>query len=138
MADRTSSPLAQVSDDLHGPRPSELTESSVGDTVELAKPVIEVRELVETFRSHRVIVDGWTEILCEAVGTMTAFERRHPGSLPTLARLVTELEVLLRIGWGDARLLEAVSVKLAELLPAVIPPDIPRPEDERTWVFSSP
>ena len=133
MADRTP-PLVQASDDSHGSRPSERGER--GDTVELAGPVIEMRELVETFRVQRVIIDGWAEIVGDAVGVMTAFERRHPDTLPTLARVIADLEVLLRVGWDDAQLLDGVSVELAALLPAVVPPCTPCPDDERTWAFS--
>jgi hypothetical protein len=66
---------------------------------------------------------------------MTVFERRHPGTMPTLARVTADLDVLLRVGWSDAELLDAVSAELAELLPAVVPACIPRPDDERTWAF---
>lgn len=137
MADSTSSPLVQVSDpaESSGPRQRGV-DSSAGDTIELAKPVIEVRELVESFRSCRVVIDGWTEIVRDAVTTMTVFEQRHPGTLPTLTRVATELDVLLRVGWSDIQLLDRVSVELAELLPAVVPACIPRPDDERTWAFS--
>jgi hypothetical protein len=106
------------------------------DTVGLAMPVIEVREVVESFRSCRVVVDGWAEIVREGVTAMTAFERRHPGMLPTLAGVATELDVLLRVGWDDATLLDTLSAALAALLPAVVPAGVPRPDDEQTWAFS--
>ena len=110
----------------------------VGTAVELARPVIEVREVVESYRSCRIVIDGWAETVHAAVAAMSAFDRRHPGVLPTLVPLATELEALLRNGWGDARLLDRVSAELAALLPAVVPADVPRPDDDRTWTFAPP
>ena len=138
MADPTPSQLVHVPDGEGSgrSRPQE-TGRVAGDTVELARPVIEVRELVETFRSCRVVVDGWADTLREAVAVMTAFERRHPGTVPALARVIADVEVLLRAGWDDPQLLDAMSAALVELLPAVVPAGIPRPDDERTWAFSS-
>jgi hypothetical protein len=128
MADRTSPQLV---------RPEE-AERFVGDTVELAKPVVEVRELVETFRSHRIVDDGWVEIVRGAVAEIAVFERQHPGTLPALAGLAADLETLLRVGWSaDAQLLDALSAEMVELLPVVVPACIPRPDDERNWAFPS-
>ena len=128
MADRTAPQLVG----------QEGAEGRAGDTVGLAKPVIEVRELVETFRSHRVIGDGWAETVRCAVAEMTAFERRHPGTLPTLAALTADLETLLDRGWGvDAQLIDSVSAGIAELLPFVVPACIPGPDDEQNWAFST-
>ena len=137
MADSTSAPLVQVPapEEPNGPRQRDVAVSA-GDTVGLAKPVMEVRELVESFRACRVVIDGWTEIVRDAVTTMTVFERTYPGALPTLLRVATDLDVLLRVGWSDVQLLDTVAVELAELLPAVVPACVPRPDDERTWAFS--
>src|SRR5690242_18403272 len=71
-----------------------------GGAVELAKPVIELRELVETFRSHHVVVEGWQDIVRRAIATMTAFDRGCPGQFPALVRIVTGLDVLLEVGWS--------------------------------------
>ena len=112
-------------------------EGCAGDTVGLAKSVIEVRELVETFRAHHVIDDAWAEIVRRAVAEMTVFEQRHPEALPTLAGLTADLETLLDLGWGaDPQLLDTVSAGMAELLPVVVPACVPRPDDEETWAFS--
>jgi hypothetical protein len=109
-----------------------------GGAVELAKPVIELRELVETFRSHDVVVEGWQDIVRRAIATMTAFDRGCPGQFPALVRIVTGLDVLLEVGWSaDARLLETLSAEIVDLLPAVVPTGIPRPDDPRSWAFPS-
>jgi hypothetical protein len=135
MDEPMSSQLVQVPDRDESNDPRQRPERFAGETVELARPIIEVRELVESFRSCHLVVDGWTEVVREAVAVMTAFERRHPGTLPTLARVTADLDVLLRVGWDDTQLLDTVSAALAELLPAVVPARIPRPDDERTWAF---
>jgi hypothetical protein len=131
MADPTSSQL------VHVPDGGASSGSRQQDTVELARPIIEVRELVESFRSCHVVVDGWADTVREAVAVMTVFERRHPGTLPALARFIADVDVLLRVGWDDEQLLDTVSAALVALLPAVVPAGIPRPDDERTWAFSS-
>jgi hypothetical protein len=138
MADPTSSQLVHLPDggDSSGSRQQE-TERFAGDAAELARPIIEVRELVESFRSCHLVVDGWADTVREAAAVMTVFERRHPGTLPALARVIADVDVLLRVGWVDAQLLDAMSAALVELLPAVVPAGIPRPDDERTWAFSS-
>jgi hypothetical protein len=135
MDEPMSSQLVQVPDRGESNDPRQRPERFAGETVELARPIIEVRELVESFRSCHLVVDGWTEVVREAVAVMTAFERRHPGTLPTLARVTADLDVLLRVGWDDTQLLDTVSAALAELLPVVVPACIPRPDDERTWAF---
>ena len=118
------------------PRSSQLVPvAPASETAALAKPIIEVRELVESFRSCRVIIDGWAEVVRAAGTTMALFERRHPGVLPALAGVVAELDVLLRVGWGDAEHLDRLSAALVELLPSVVPAWVPRPDDERTWAF---
>src|SRR5689334_8361773 len=102
MADPTSSQLVHVPDggDSSGSRQQE-TEGLAGDVVGLARPIIEVRELVESFRSCHLVVDGWADTVREAAGVMTVFERRHPGTLPALARVIADVDVLLRVGWVD-------------------------------------
>jgi hypothetical protein len=132
----SSSRLVPVPDrgEPDGPRQQE-AERFASDTAALAKPIIEVRELVESFRSCRVVVDGWAKIVREAVAAMALFERRCPGLLPALAGVVAELDVLLRVGWSDAEHLDRLSAALVELLPSVVPAWVPRPDDERTWAF---
>ena len=55
------------------------------DLVDLAGPVIEVRELVETFRAHGVVLDGWQETASGVVAAIAAWRtgtpQRHPMTL---------------------------------------------------------
>ena len=52
------------------------------DLVDLAGPVIEVRELVETFRAHGVVLDGWQETASGVVAAIAAWRTGHPTAPP--------------------------------------------------------
>ena len=108
------------------------------DAVDLARPIIEVREVVETYLGYQVVIDDWQQILGDAVAAITAFTRQHPVVPATLTRLTTELNHLLAHGWQvDRLLLEQLSADTAELMSVVVPQAVPRPDDEHQWACAA-
>ena len=52
------------------------------DLVDLAGPVIEVRELVETFLRHGVVLNGWQYTVGGVVAAIAAWSTGHPAAPP--------------------------------------------------------
>jgi hypothetical protein len=104
---------------------------------ELADPLVEVRDVVESFRCCGVTPMDWRQVLGQAVTTLAQLpqeagvERRLPDLLP-------HLQTLLTIGLGGApKVLEEVAAQVATVLQQARIPGIPRPEEE-DWSFNQP
>lgn len=107
--------------------------ATMSDIEELARPIVEIREVVETFRLYKIALPGWVDTVSSAI---VAFEtsRREP----SLAHVVAELRALLDVGLSsNAELIDQISAETASLLKFVTPPEIPGPEDDE-WAFSLP
>jgi hypothetical protein len=106
------------------------------DLVDLARPVIEVRELVETFLGYDVVLDDWQDIVGSVLAAISGWVTRHPAAPAAVTRLATGLTALLQEGWGiDRSVIEQLSADAAALLPAVVPATVPRPDEEHRWAF---
>jgi predicted RNA-binding Zn ribbon-like protein len=71
------------------------------DLVDLARPVIEVRELVETFLGYDVVLDDWQDIVGSVLAAISGWVTRHPAAPAAVTRLATGLTALLQEGWGS-------------------------------------
>ena len=108
------------------------------DLVDLARPVIEVRELVKTFLGYDVVLDGWQDLVGSALATVAGWVKCHPAAPAAVTRLETGLAALLQEGWEiDRAVVEQLSAAAAALLPVVVPAAVPRPDEEHLWAFPS-
>jgi hypothetical protein len=105
--------------------------------IELADPLVEVRDVVESFRCCGVTPTDWQQVLGQAVATLdrlpqeAGVEHRLPDLLPHLRTLLTR-------GLGGApTVLEEVSAQVATVLQQARLPGIPSP-DEEDWSFNQP
>lgn len=102
--------------------------------VKLADPLVEVRDVVESFRCCGVTPTDWYQALNRALTTLdelpleVGIERRLPDLLP-------HLRILLTGGLGSApAVVEEVAAQVAAALSQTRIPGIPRP-DEDNWSF---
>lgn len=102
--------------------------------VELADPLVEVRDVVESFRCCGVTPADWYQALNRALATLdelpaeVGVERRLPDLLP-------RLRILLTGGLGSApAVVDEVAAQVAAALSQTRIPGIPRP-DEENWGF---
>jgi hypothetical protein len=101
---------------------------------ELADPVADVRDVVETFRRYGVLTADWREVLN---GAADAFDRL-PEDVQTASRLpalIPRLRQLLQSGLkSDDPVLQEVAKHIEDLLHEIRIPGIPRPDDDH-WGF---
>jgi len=101
---------------------------------ELADPVADVRDVVETFRTYGVITADWHEVLSGAAEALD----RLPEDVQAASRLpvlIPRLRQLLRSGLrSEDPVLQEVADHIADLLQETRIPGIPRPDDDR-WEF---
>jgi hypothetical protein len=99
-------------------------------SVDLADPLADIRDVVETFRTSGVTPQDWHGKLMAALVALD----RLPGE-PELGVIPAQLRVLLQYGLDDApRLVDQVAQTVADILAEMRVPGIPRPEDEE-WGF---
>jgi hypothetical protein len=108
---------------------------TVSELATVADPLMDVREILETFRRHHIVVDGWAEVLTRAASALD----RVPAELEIKASttwIASELNEIAAYGLQhDQSKLNLVADRTAELLVSIRVPGIPRPED-KSWEFS--
>jgi hypothetical protein len=106
----------------------------MSDLTELLGPLTEVREVVETYRHHKIVLADWAEVFSVAIEALQAPVEAPPAAA-TLTDVVGELRTLLDTGLaGNADLVERIAAETAELFEAARPVGMPAPSDEN-WAF---
>ncbi len=106
----------------------------MSDRAELANPITDVRDVVETFRLYSILTSDWRERLSAAIQTLDQLpegvrsESRVSVLVPRLRRLVDA-----GLAQGDP-VLDEVATQVQALLHETRIPGIPRPDDEN-WEF---
>lgn len=102
---------------------------------EVADPIVDVRDVVETFRRHGLLTPDWRHLLTSAADAL----EQLPGSARSadVDRLIPRVRWLLQHGLaqGDP-VLEDVSTVAERMLRQTRVPGIPQPEDEH-WGFAA-
>lgn len=106
----------------------------MSDAMELAAPVAEVREVVETFRHHGLVLPDWMDTVRSAIEALSGgFRFAIPIVSPD--EMVSELQQLLNEGLdSNPQLLDHLATETAQLLESARPPEVPTPSDEN-WAF---
>jgi hypothetical protein len=104
------------------------------DALDLVDPVIQARDVLESFLADQLLVTDWRATLTVAADRFV--ELGAARSDETMSALGRRVGVLAddRLGGDRRALTEAVAAELAELLDDVQIPGVPRPEDEE-WGF---
>jgi hypothetical protein len=100
---------------------------------DLADPLLDVRNVVESFRSYHVTPPGWDETLRDAIAALSRL--RAPDQVSTvLSALLPALELLLMDGLDSSPLVvEKVATHVVSILKETKIPG-PSPEDD-DWSF---
>lgn len=100
---------------------------------DLADPLLDVRNVVESFRSYHVTPPGWDETLRDAIAALSRL--RAPDQVSTvLSALLPALELLLTDGLDSSPLVvEKVATHVVSILKETKIPG-PSPEDD-DWSF---
>lgn len=104
------------------------------NAAELADSLVDVRDVVESFRTHHLILPGWDKTLGRAVTTLSQLqlsgevEALLPGLLPNL-RLLTTAGL-----HNMPDVVDDVAEQVASILEQARVPGIPVPEDD-DWSF---
>jgi hypothetical protein len=106
------------------------------NAAELADPLVEIRDVVESFRTCRLLLPDWDTVLGQAVAALSRFgpsaeaEALFSGLLPNLRLLMAE-------GLRSApQIVDEVAQQVASALKQTKVPGIPAPEDE-DWSFDA-
>jgi hypothetical protein len=103
------------------------------EAIALFEPTIEARDVLESFLSDRVLLDGWKSTLTKASARFT--ELADLWSDSEIARLGRSLKTLAVRGLEeDVELAESASSDVAKLLTQVRVPGVPDPQDSN-WQF---
>lgn len=106
------------------------------NAAELADPLVEIREVVESFRTYRLVLPGWNAILSQAMDALSKLGPPAEAEVPFLG-LLTNLRVLLAKGLNGApRIVDEVAQQVANALEQTRVPGIPAPEDD-DWSFDA-
>lgn len=109
----------------------------MSDTADIAAPLAEVREVVETFRHHKIVLPNWADVVSSAIEALAVPTYVQPPAV-SLTEVVAELRLLLGTGLaGNPGLVDHIAVETAELLELARPAGIPSPSDEN-WAFPNP
>jgi hypothetical protein len=107
------------------------------DDVELADPLVEVRDVVESYRCCGVTPTDWDRVLDRAITTLDQLPQ-EVGIAYRLPDLLPHLRILLTGGLGSApNVVDEVSAQVAAALSQARVPGIPRP-DQDYWGFNQP
>jgi hypothetical protein len=108
---------------------------TVNDTVEVAAPLGDVRDVLETFRRHQVLTEDWATVLSNAARSLdqAAADMVAPS---VVTHLAAQLRILLANGLQEnVETVDRVADEAQRILSRTRIPGIPRPEDEH-WEFA--
>jgi hypothetical protein len=115
------------------PHPRQVT--TVSGTAEVAAPLVDVRDVLETFRRHQVLIEDWAAVLSNAARSLDQASADAVAA-PAVAHLVGQLRMLLANGLQtNAETVDRVADETHRILSQTRIPGIPRPEDEH-WEFT--
>jgi hypothetical protein len=107
----------------------------VSDTAEVAGPLLDVRDVLETFRRHQILTEDWATVLSSAARALDQASADALAPQP-VAHLAAQLRVLLANGLqASTETVDKVADETHRILSRTRIRGIPRPEDEH-WEFA--
>ncbi len=107
----------------------------MNDTAEVAAPLVDVRDVLETFRRHHVLTEDWATVLSNAAKSLDQASANMVAP-PVVAHLAAQLRMLLANGLqANVETVNRVADETQRILSRTRIPGIPRPEDEH-WEFA--
>jgi hypothetical protein len=106
----------------------------VTDTAVLAAPLGDVRDVLETYRTHQVLIADWATVLSNAARLLDQAPA-HVAAAAAVPHLTAQLRMLLANGLPTStETVNRVADETQRILSQTRIPGIPRPEDEH-WEF---
>lgn len=108
--------------------------TTVSDMTAVVSPLVDVRDVLETFRRHRIFTENWVTVLSDAA---IALDQASVDALAPqdLTHLADQLRMLHTNGLqANIDIVNSVADEAQRILSQVRIPGIPRPEDEH-WEF---
>jgi hypothetical protein len=107
----------------------------VNDTAQMAAPLMDVRDVLETFRRHQVLTEDWAAVLSNAARSLDQASADLVAA-EAVTHLAAQLRILLANGLPtNAETVDRVADETQRILSRTRIPGIPRPEDEH-WEFA--
>ncbi|MBV9141257.1 MAG: hypothetical protein JO115_10120 [Pseudonocardiales bacterium] len=107
----------------------------MSDATDVAGPLIDIRDVLETFRRHQILIADWAAVLSNAAKALDQVSADVVAP-SALIQLAAQLRMLLANGLpADAETVDRVADETQRLLSQTRIPGIPRPEDEH-WEFA--
>ncbi|MGB6162785.1 MAG: hypothetical protein WCF33_00485 [Pseudonocardiaceae bacterium] len=104
------------------------------DTAELAAPLGDIRDVLETYRTHQVLLENWAAVLSNAARSLEQASATVVAAAAA-ADLSAQLRMLLANGLpANTETVNKVADEAQRILSQTRIPGIPRPEDEH-WAF---
>lgn len=107
----------------------------MSDTAEVAAPLGDVRDVLETFRRHQILTEDWAAVLSDAA---EALDQASAGAIapPAVTHIAAQLRMLLANGLREnTDTVDRVADETRQILSRTRVRGIPRPEDEH-WEFA--
>lgn len=103
---------------------------------ELADPLVEIRDVVESFRTYHLVLPDWDTVLGQAMAALSGLEPSAQAEA-LFARLLPNLRLLMAEGLSGApHVVDEVAQQVANALKQTKVPGIPAPEDD-DWSFDA-
>lgn len=107
---------------------------AVSDTVQLAEPLTDVRDVLETFRRHRLLMADWAVVLADAADVLEGLSAAEDSS--AVACIAAEIRGLVAQGLKtNEEAVGTIADEVARILAETVVPGLPRPEDAH-WEFT--
>ncbi|MGH3868046.1 MAG: hypothetical protein ACRDQ4_18365 [Pseudonocardiaceae bacterium] len=107
----------------------------MSDTAEVAAPLGDVRDVLETYRTHQVLIADWATVLSNAARSLDQ-AATNVVAAAAVTDLAAQLRMLLANGLQtNTETVNRVADETQRILSQTRIPGIPRPEDEH-WAFA--
>jgi hypothetical protein len=107
----------------------------VSDTTDVAAPLIDVRDVLETFRRHQILTEDWVAVLSKAARSLDQASADVVAT-PAVTHLAAQLRMLLANGLqADTETVGRAADETQRILSQTRIRGIPRPGDEH-WEFT--
>ncbi len=105
------------------------------DTVDVAAPLGDIRDVLETYRTHQILIEDWATVLSNAARSLDQASANVVAAA-AVTDLAAQLRTLLANGLqANTQTVNRVADETQRILSQTRIPGIPRPEDKH-WEFA--
>ena len=109
---------------------------TLSDTTAVASPLVDVRDVLETFRRHGILMENWDVILSNAATALDQQVSADEFFSSVVTYLAAQLRTLVTNGMqANIDIVNSIADEAQRILSQIRIRGIPRPEDEH-WEFA--